>query len=112
MRLFEGTQFDIPPKCDRCDELESDCQCPPETPVVEHVPRDKQQLKVYPEKRKHGRIITCVKYVDQLDRSEALTALKNKFGCGGTIKNDVIELQGDHVFESKQLLKQLGFRLK
>ena len=32
VRLFEGTKWDIPPRCDRCSELEEDCQCPPEPP--------------------------------------------------------------------------------
>lgn len=29
MRLFEGTEWDQPPKCDRCGRLEDDCDCPP-----------------------------------------------------------------------------------
>jgi len=31
-------------------------------------------------------------------------------GCGGTIKNGVIELQGDHRRRIKELLNSLGYK--
>ena len=111
MRLFEGTPFDIPPTCDRCQKLESDCQCPPMEPVKERVPRNKQQVKVYLERRKHGKTITCIKGVHGSDTAEVLKLLKDQFGCGGTVKNELIELQGDHSQESKVALKAIGFKI-
>ncbi|HDN82960.1 MAG TPA: stress response translation initiation inhibitor YciH, partial [Candidatus Altiarchaeales archaeon] len=35
--------------------------------------------------------------------------LKQKLACGGTTKNDRIELQGDHVQRVKKVLKEIGF---
>ena len=35
--------------------------------------------------------------------------LKNKLACGGTFKEGVVELQGDHVERVKQILIELGF---
>lgn len=35
--------------------------------------------------------------------------LKNKLACGGTFKDDAIELQGDHVDKVKKLLIGMGF---
>lgn len=29
MRLFEGTKYDQPPKCDRCGKPETECLCSP-----------------------------------------------------------------------------------
>ena len=35
--------------------------------------------------------------------------LKNQFACGGSIKNNIIELQGDHKQKVKAILIELGF---
>jgi len=35
--------------------------------------------------------------------------LKNEFACGGTSKNGIIELQGDHRKNIKEMLVKLGF---
>ena len=35
--------------------------------------------------------------------------LKSKLACGGTFKDDKIELQGDHKAKVKQLLIKMGF---
>ena len=43
MRLFAGTPFDIPPKCERCGALEADCQC---TPLANYLPPAKQTAKL------------------------------------------------------------------
>lgn len=39
-------------------------------------------------------------------------ALKKRCGCGGTIKNGVIEIQGDHRELLLQELQSRGFRVK
>ena len=33
MRLFEGTEFDRPLRCEQCGELDEKCVCPPEQPA-------------------------------------------------------------------------------
>ena len=111
MRLFEGTQFDIPPTCERCEKAEADCQCPPLKPVEERVPANQQQLKVFEEKRKHKRTFTLVRGLHKRDRKEVLTKLKDALGSGGTIKDETIELQGAHAEKAKQALRGLGFKV-
>ena len=110
MRLFEGTQFDIPPTCDRCGVLEEECQCPPLPP--ERVAPEKQHLRIGVEKRKKGKIVTVVRDVHELDLPELLTQLKNACGAGGTIKEGVIEIQGDHLDRVRELVQTAGFKLK
>lgn len=58
-------------------------------------PKKKKQLKVFTEKRK-GQTLTIVKNYDG-DLKAMAKALKQHLSCGGTIKNEQIELQGDHV---------------
>ena len=41
-----------------------------------------------------------------------LTQLKNSCGAGGTIKEDTIELQGDHLQRVRDTLSEIGFRVK
>ena len=112
MRLFEGTEFDIPPRCDRCGELEEDCTCPP--PPKEYLAPEKQTAKLAVEKRKKGKVVTVVRELspDETNLPELLTQLKNDCGAGGTLKDDAIEIQGDHLERVRDLLKQAGYGVK
>ena len=111
MRLFEGTEFDIPPRCDRCNELEADCQC---EPIPEpKLPPNEQTAVVKREKRKRGKLVTIVEGLkpNECDLNDLLTTLKNHCGAGGTVKDCVLEIQGDQLDRVREKLKQLGFNL-
>jgi len=41
-----------------------------------------------------------------------LKQLKTQCGSGGTVKEDTIEIQGDHSQKLVQLLAQLGYKAK
>jgi translation initiation factor 1 len=112
MRLFEGTKFDIPPRCDRCGALEADCQCPPPPPP--RIPPSEQTAKIAVEKRKKGKTVTAIRGLPAIgnDLPELLTRLKNACGAGGTLKDDVIEIQGKQVERIRELLLQIGFKVK
>lgn len=111
MRLFEGTELDIPPTCDRCQQLEADCQCPP--PPHEYLPNDRQRARLRVEKRKRGKIVTLVLGLDpdETDLPKLLTTLKNTCGAGGTIGDNGIEIQGDHHARIATCLAELGYRV-
>lgn len=112
MRLFEGTPFDRPPKCDRCDQLVEDCECPP-IPVPE-IPPEKQRLRVAVEKRKRGKIVTVIRDLAESNQhAELLTVLKSSCGAGGNLPSaTIIEIQGDHAEKIKQILQERGYKLK
>jgi translation initiation factor 1 len=113
MRLFEGTPFDLgPPRCERCGELEAECVCPP-APVPRKAPQQ-QTARVQVEKRKAGRVVTVIRGLaaDDNDLPALLTTLKNACGAGGTLREEAVEIQGDHGARIKNALSELGYRVK
>jgi len=113
MRLFEGTQWDVPPRCDRCEELEADCKCPPLPPPANVVDPSAQKLKIRVERRKRGKVVTVICGVADDDaRAGLLTDLKNLVGSGGTIRDDNLEIQGDHVTNLSRFLTDRGYKVR
>ena len=112
MRLFEGTPLDRPPTCETCGELEEQCVCPP--PEKVWAPPEKQTARLAVEKRKKGKVVTVVRGLsaEESDLPELLTKLKSTCGAGGTLKDDIIELQGNHLDRVRGLLSDIGYRLK
>ena len=114
-RLFAGTQFDRPPRCERCDELEEDCQCPPLPPVApERIPPQKQTATLRIEKRKKGKLVSIILGLDAVnnDLPELLTLLKNKCGAGGSIQEGALEIQGKHLDRLRTELQIMGYKVK
>lgn len=114
MRLFEGTQFDQPPVCSRCELLESDCKCPP--PEPEPTAPEKLTARLSVEKRKRGKIVTVIAGLNEghpgNHLGDLLTKLKNACGAGGTIQEDTIEIQGNHLERVKELLAKTGYKIR
>jgi len=112
MRLFEGTEFDRPPRCDRCDQLEEQCTCPPAPPL--RTPAEKQTAKLAIEKRKKGKKVVVVRGLpsEGNDLPELLTQLKSACGAGGALKDDVLEIQGAQLDRVRQELEKIGYRVK
>ena len=115
-RLFPAaTEFDIPPRCERCGELENRVVIALPFPTLRQLPPiapGKQTVKLHVEKRQKGKHVTVVRGLDELDLPDLLVKLKNSCGAGGTIKEQAIEIQGQHAERIRLLLKELGFRVK
>jgi translation initiation factor 1 len=111
-RLFAGTPFDIPPRCDRCGELEQECQCEPLP--AEKVAPEKQTAKVRVDRRKHKRLITVVWGLSEesSDLPDLLSKLKSACGTGGSLQGEQIELQGDHLERVKNQLREIGYKVR
>ena len=112
MRLFEGTPFDRPPRCEVCDELEEECTCPP--PEALKIPPEKQTAKLSVEKRKKGKVVTVVRGLpgEGNDLPALLVELKTACGAGGTLKEDTLEIQGKHLDRVREHLEKIGYRTK
>ena len=113
-RLFAGTQFDIPPTCDRCGKLDEECACPEPEVAPERLPAAKQTAKVRLDRRKHKRVITIVTGLAEpaTDLPALLSTLKSCCGAGGAIQESDLEIQGDHMDRVKQKLAEIGYRVK
>jgi translation initiation factor 1 len=112
MRLFAGTKFDRPPKCDRCGKLEAECICPKlaYTPI----PPAAQVARLSVEKRKKGKTVTVVRGLsaDGNDLAALLSRLKSQCGAGGTVQDESLEIQGDHVQRIGDALREMGYQVR
>lgn len=87
------------------------CGLPKDLCVCEIIAKEEQQIQVKIVKRKFGKIITIVEGITDksIDIKEVTKYLKSKLACGGTLKEGIIELQGNHIGRVKQYLIELGF---
>lgn len=87
------------------------CGLPKELCVCETIAKESQEIVIKTIKRKFGKKYTLIEGIEDkdIDMKDLAKKLKNNFACGGTTKNGVIELQGNHVQKVKQYLISLGF---
>ncbi len=114
-RLFAGTPWDRPPRCERCGALESECTCPPEAPAKpERIAPEKQTARVRMEKRPKGKVVTKVENLDPEgnDLVDLAARLKTRCGSGGTVKEGAIEIQGSHREAVEAELQKIGYKVR
>ena len=86
------------------------CGLPADLCVCETIAKERQKIEVTMEKRRFGKKYTIVRGIGKgVDMNDLTKKLKTKFACGGTVKDGVIELQGDHTPRAKQVLVDMGF---
>ena len=86
------------------------CGLPKQACVCEEIAKSEQRVKIEAVKKKFGKLSTLVTGIgDGVDIKEIAKALKTELACGGTVKNNAIELQGDHRKRIKPVLIRLGF---
>jgi len=83
---------------------------PTESDVFKEIAKSEQKIKVSTVARRYGKIITLVKGFEKgVDLKSVAKRLKESLACGGTVKDGVIELQGNHKKQVKPVLVKLGF---
>ena len=76
----------------------------------EDLAKGEQKIKIATEKRRYGKITTLVFGFDKtIDLKATAKALKEGLACGGTIRNQTIELQGNHRKQVRTILVKIGF---
>ncbi len=86
------------------------CGLPEQACVCEQIEKSSQKINVTTDRKRYGKIVTVVTgFSDGVDVKKTAKALKNELACGGTYKDNTIELQGDHRKRIKEMLVKLGF---
>jgi len=86
------------------------CGLPEQACVCEQIVKGSQRIKVTTDKKRYGKVVTIVTGFDSgVDVRKIAKTLKNELACGGTYKDEAIELQGDHRKRIKPILVNLGF---
>ena len=85
------------------------CGLPLQACVCEEIAKNQQRIKVQTEKKKFGKMVTIVSGIQGMDLKPIAKELKHELACGGTIKDNAIELQGNHLRNAKNALIKAGF---
>jgi translation initiation factor 1 len=97
-------------KCPTCRQATADCRCgQPAVPPGDGIVRVSRETQ-----GRGGKAVTLVRGVPL--QGEALAALGKRLraacGAGGTLKDGVLEVQGEHRDRVVELLLKEGFRVK
>jgi len=84
------------------------------TPVISLPPQQQTAYLHRESKGRGGKTVTLVKnlVLSEGDMKKLAKKLKGACGSGGTIKEGVIEIQGEHRKKIADLLEKLGFNAK
>lgn len=87
------------------------CGLPKDLCICEELAKEEQEVVVKVDRRRYGKAVTLVKGLNskEIDLDDLASKLKRKLACGGTTKNGIIELQGDHRDRIEKILIKEGF---
>jgi translation initiation factor 1 len=83
--------------------------------AVPDLPPNQQNLRVEASRKgRKGKTVTVISgfQASQEKLADLLKKLKTQCGTGGTVKENEIEIQGDHKQKIVQILLQLGYKAK
>lgn len=112
MRIKGNLNFEMGAKLDG-DEFDTKKEDKKKSIKKELLPKNQHQLVFTYEKRK-GKPVTLVGrfYIDEKEKKEVLKLLKKKLACGGSIKDEWIELQGNIKEKVTDILSKEGWKFK
>lgn len=84
------------------------CGLPKEACTCSILEKEQQKIKILTVERKFKKKVTIIEGITQ-DIKKIAKQLKEELACGGTVKNNRIELQGDHEKKVREKLIKLGF---
>jgi translation initiation factor 1 len=101
--------------CSKCQKPQSECICKKELSKAQ--PKDRQDgiIRIRREvKGRKGKTVTVISGFQpgQADLKALAKQLKQMCGAGGSVKDGVIIIQGDHREKLLKLLKEQGYEVK
>ena len=84
------------------------CGLPPELCSCKVLEQQVEKIRVFTEKRKFNKPTTIIEGVTG-NVKDVVKQLKSALACGGTFKENHIELMGDHKARVLQILVKLGY---
>jgi len=86
------------------------CGLPMEACICEQIAKSSQRIQIKTDKKRYGKIVTIITgFENGVNVKKIAKELKNELACGGTYKDNIVELQGDHTKRIKSLLIKQGF---
>jgi len=93
----------MPDICSKCGMLKDLCVC-------EILDKEKvMKIKVYTTRKKFRKLVTIVEGISKSRLNDTAKDLKHKLACGGTAKEGVVILQGNHKKKIAQILVNMGY---
>ena len=83
--------------------------------AVPDLPPAQQDLRIQASRKgRKGKTVTIITGFQSQPETLAklLKQLKTQCGSGGTVKENALEIQGDHAQKLKQILSQIGYKTK
>ncbi len=93
----------MPEICAKCGLPKDICVCD----ILEK--EETQKLEVYTTKKRFNKLVTIIKGIDKDKLNKTVKQLKQELACGGTAKDEMIVLQGDHKHKIKKILIKMGY---
>lgn len=87
------------------------CGLPKNICVCKDISMEQQKIKIKTWRRRFGKYVTVISGFDNENTAKEIgKSLKKKFACGGTVKGDKVELQGNHSKNAKEFLLKQGYK--
>jgi len=79
--------------------------------ILAELDREEARVKIRMEMRRFGKPTTVIEglKMSEKDMQELCTKMKKGLATGGTVKDGILILQGDHRESAAQVLRQKGF---
>ena len=91
-------------------EICSTCGLPKEICACQTIEKETtQKIKVYSTKKSYNKLVTIVEGLHGDELQRATKELKHKLACGGSCKEGVMVLQGNHKEKAVEYLIKLGY---
>lgn len=91
-------------------EICPNCGLPKDICACETIAKEEEKIRISSTRKRFGKRVTLIEGISRDVNSKGiLKELKTKLACGGTMKDNVIELQGDHRRRIREILVKLGF---